>query len=456
VVVASVKSGTYGLPGSRERPRRGRVRSFPSAIPVPMAEVRACPWCSGPARQQGTERGPEIVCRGVRMIVAGALDGGTELELATRLGVSQRHLRRLFHAYLGATADQVARFHRAHRARRLLEDSGLSVTEIASAAGYGSLRQLNRAFQQVFHASPSQLRARRRGSGRLAVIGGLSLRLRYQGQLDWAALLRCLAAQPIQGVEHVGRHYYRRTVMIDGDAGVLELRPGGPGHLVLVAHLPHWDQLVHVVGRARQIAGLDQDVAAPARFLARDPLIGPLVTARPGVRVPGCWDPFEVGVRAIIGQHEPAADVGMQRMLQRLGKPVPELRPFGLTHCFPPAEAVAAAGPAELAALGLSSAAATGITAFADAVASGPGALGCSAGLDQLIPCLTSIAGVGSRRAHYIALRAGEPDAFPVNGHAAARAVTTYRRPVPPQTLGSGWRPWRALAATHLWLDTQQ
>jgi AraC family transcriptional regulator, regulatory protein of adaptative response / DNA-3-methyladenine glycosylase II len=389
------------------------------------------------------------------MIVAGALDGGTELELATRLGVSQRHLRRLFHAHLGATADQVARFHRAHRARRLLEDSGLSVTEIASAAGYGSLRQLNRSFQQVFHASPSQLRACRRGSGWLAAGGGLPLRLWYQGQLDWAALLRCLAAEPIQGVEHVGRDYYRRTVVIDGDAGVLELRPGGPGHLVLVAHLPHWDQLIHVVGRARQIAGLDQDVEAPARFLASDPLIGPLVTARPGVRVPGCWDPFEVGVRAIIGQHEPTADISMQRLLQRLGKPVPELRQSGLTHCFPPAEAVAAAGPAELAALGLSSATATGITAFADAVASRSLELDCSAGLDQLVTCLTSIAGVGSRSAHYVAMRAGEQDAFPVNGHAAASAVTTYRRPKSPQTLSSGWRPWRALAATHLWLATQ-
>ncbi|MDR3034176.1 MAG: helix-turn-helix domain-containing protein, partial [Kitasatospora sp.] len=184
------------------------------------------------------------------MVLAGALDDGTEPELARRLGVSQRHLRRLFHAHLGATADQVARFHRVHRACRLLEDSRLSVTEIASAAGYGSLRQLNRSFQQVFHASPSELRARRRGPGRLAADGGLPLRLWYQGQLDWAALLGCLAAQPVQGVEHVGRQHYRRTVAIDGDAGVLELRPGGSGHLVLVAYLPHWDQLVHVVGLA--------------------------------------------------------------------------------------------------------------------------------------------------------------------------------------------------------------
>jgi AraC family transcriptional regulator of adaptative response / DNA-3-methyladenine glycosylase II len=145
----------------------------------------------------------------------------------------------------------------------------------------------------------------------------------------------------------------------------------------------------------------------------------------------------------------------MQLLLRRLGKHVPELRPFGLTHCFPPAEAVAAAGPAELAALGLSSAAATSIAAFADAVASRQLELDHSAGLDQLITCLTSIAGVGSRCAHYVALRAGEQDAFPVHGLAPAPTVTTHRRPKPPQMLSSGWRPWRALAATHLWLDTQ-
>jgi len=420
-----------------------------------MAGVQACPWCSGRAGQPEIGRATEIVCQGVRMIVAGALDGEIELELATRLGVSQRHLRRLFHAHLGVTGDQLARFHRAHRARRLLEDSAMSVTEIASAAGYGSLRQLNRSFQQVFRVSPSQLRARRRGSGWVAIGESPPLRLRYQGQLDWAALLRCLAAQPIPGVEHIGRQYYMRTVVIDGDPGVLELSPGGPGHLVLVVHLPHWEQLIHVVGRARQIAGLDQDVETPARFLVNDPLIGPLVTARPGVRVPGCWDPFEVGVRAIIGQHEPAADVSMQRLLRGLGTQVPELRQFGLTHCFPPAEVVAAAGISELAAMGLSSAAATSIAAFADAVASRQLELDHSAGLDQLITCLTSIAGVGSRCAHYVALRAGEQDAFPVHGLAPARTATTHRRSKLPQTLSSGWRPWRALAATHLWLDTQ-
>src|SRR5215469_13724861 len=167
--VAAVKSGPYRLPGGRAQPRRDQPSSFPPAGPVWMAGVQACPWCSGRAGQPEIGRATEIVCQGVRMIVAGALDGEIELELATRLGVSQRHLRRLFHAHLGVTGDQLARFHRAHRARRLLEDSAMSVTEIASAAGYGSLRQLNRSFQQVFRVSPSQLRARRRGSGWVAI-----------------------------------------------------------------------------------------------------------------------------------------------------------------------------------------------------------------------------------------------------------------------------------------------
>lgn len=430
--------------------------SFPSAATAEAAALRAClgrpPYRTS---QQLPRHAPELVCLGVRLIVGGMLDDGTEPELAARLEVSARHLRRLFLTHLGATPDQVARFNRAHFARRLLDYTDLSVREVAVAAGYGSLRQLNRSFRQVFRATPSELRAKRYASYRLVADGGLPLRLSYHGQLDWAALLHCLAAQAIPGVEHVSTHGYRRTVVVDGDPGVLELRPGRPGHLVLVAHLPHWEGLIHVVGRARQIASLDEDPDAPARWLAGDQLIGPLVTSRPGVRVPGCWDPFEVGVRAIIGQREPMAAASTQRLIRRLGTPLPGLGQFGLTHCFPAAEAVAAVAAAELAALGLGSATAATIVTFAGAVASGRLELDRSAGLDQLVSSLTAIGGLGIRCAHYIALRLGEPDAFPAVDLAVRRAVTAPGLAGPIEAFGRSWRPWRALAATHLWLDDQ-
>ena len=261
------------------------------------ARLRACPRCRPYQTPHQVLRHRELVCRGVQLILSGALNSGTEGELGALLGVSARHLRRLFLVHLGTTPDQLARLHRAQRACRLLDYTALSVTEIASAAGYGSLRQFNRSFRQAFRFSPSQLRAHRRSTGQLAIAGGVPLRLPYHGLLDWTALTRCLAAQAVPGVERVSTCCYRRTVVVGGDPGVLELRPGGSGYLVLVAHAQHWEELVHIVGRARQIASLDEDPDAAACFLAGDQVIGPLVTARPGVRVPGCWDPFEVGVR---------------------------------------------------------------------------------------------------------------------------------------------------------------
>lgn len=434
----------------------GCVMSFSPAGAAPGGQVRACPRCHpGRVGQHVSWFPPGLVAQGLSLILRGVLDGGTEPELAGRLGLSARHFRRLFLLYLGTTPDQLARSRRIHLACGLLASTDLPVAEVAFAAGYGSLRQLNRSFRQVLGAPPSQLRAERRAGDGLAAATGLRLRLSYQGQLDWAGLAHCLAAQAIPGVEQADVCGYRRSVLIDGDPGVVELRPGGPGHLIVVTYLPRWESLIGVVGRVRHIAGLDADPGTPARLLARDQMVGPLVSARPGVRVPGCWDPFEVGVRAIIAQHEQAAAASTQRLVQRLGKSVPGLGPFGLTHCFPPAETVASAGASGLAALGLGTAAADTVSTFAGALASGRLDLGRGAGLDQMIGSLTAIRGLGTRCAHYIALRLGEPDAFPAFDLAIRRALSITSLPGSAGEPGCSWRPWRALAATHLWLADQ-
>lgn len=454
-MVPTAVHGLCGRPGCGAQPGLGHVMSVPLVEAARNGELRAGPQCR-PYRmgQHLSWRPPGLVAQALSLILHGMLDGGTESELAGRLGVSARHLRRLFLVYLGATPDQLARFRRVQFACSLLNDTDLPVTEVAFAAGYGSLRQLNRSFRQVFGAPPSQFRAKQRVADGLVPAGGLKLRLSYHGQLDWAALVHCLAAQAIPGVEQVSACGYRRSVLIDGDPGVVELRPGEPHFLILVAYLPHWEGLIHIVGRVRHIADLDNDPDTAERLMAPDPLVGPLVSARPGVRVPGCWDPFEVGVRAIIGQHELAAATSTQRLVCRLGKSVPGLRPFGLTHCFPSAETVASAGTSELVSLGLGSAADT-ITRFAGALASGRLDLDRSAGLDRLISSLTAIRGLGTRCAHYIALRLGEPDAFPAFDLAVRRAFTATSLLGPIDTPSCGWRLWRALAATHLWLADQ-
>ena len=167
--------------------------------------------------------------------------------------------------------------------------------------------------------------SRRRRSDRLVAADGLSLRLPYDGVLDWCSLVGYFEARAIPGVESVSGEIYRRTIVAGGEPGVLELLPGGDDHLLLRVHLPHWDELMHVVSRARRIANLDADMEEPTEQLADDPVVGPLLRKRPGLRVPGTWDPYETGVRAILGQQVSVAGANTLagRLVERLGTPVP-------------------------------------------------------------------------------------------------------------------------------------
>jgi AraC family transcriptional regulator, regulatory protein of adaptative response / DNA-3-methyladenine glycosylase II len=453
-VFAVVTTGIYCRPTCGAQPRPGNVRPFPLAAAAEAAGYRACLRCRPYRAPQSVPwTSPELVCRAVRLILDGALDGATEAQLGRRLGVSARHLRRLFIAHLGVTPDGLARSARAHFARRLLDDTDLTITEIAFAAGFGSQRQFNRACQEVFRASPHALRAKRRKTDRLVADGGLLLRLPFAGPLDWDATVAYLAARVAPGVEHVSDAVYRRTITVAGDPGVLELYPGGDDHLLLRAHLPHWEELVHLVNRARHIANLDLDLDEPARELAADPIIGPLLRARPGVRPPGTFDPFETGVRAIIAQRDGigAANTITRRLVERLGAPVPGLQHLGLTHTFPQPDTLAGA---DLTGLGLSSARQTAVRAFARAVADGTVRLDRSVTLDRLVATVSELDGLGPLTAQYLAFRLGEPDAWPMDGPDLPRvlAASTHRSRTAGIAPAEQWRPWRAVAATHLQL----
>jgi AraC family transcriptional regulator, regulatory protein of adaptative response / DNA-3-methyladenine glycosylase II len=450
---AVVTTGIYCRPGCSAQPRAENVRAYPLAAAAEAAGYRACLRCR-PYRspQSFSWDAPELVCRAVRLILDGALDGKSEIELGARLGVSARHLRRLFTVHLGVTPDGLARSARAHFARRLLDDTDLTITQIAYAAGFGSLRQFNRACQEIFRASPGMLRARRRKSDRLVADGGLALRLSFHEPLDWESMVAYFAAQAIPGVEHVDGSTYRRTIVIDGDPGVLELFPGGEDHLVLLAHLPHWEELIHVFDRARRIASLDFDLESASQRLARDAAVGPLLRDRPGVRPPGTWDAFETGVRAIIGQQLTVAASAtiVGRLVERLGGSVAGLEQLGLSRTFPSAETLAVA---DLTGLGLTRGRAEAVRSFARAVVEDAIRLDGSMSLDQLVAAVTAVDGLGPWTAHYLALRLGEPDACPTTDLALRQALA-------PRIARSGrtleqvtdrWRPWRALATAQLW-----
>jgi len=233
----------------------------------------------------------------MRLIVDGVLNEQLEGDLARRLGVSPRHLRRLFLEHVGATPDQVARSARAHFARRLLDDSDLPITDVAFAAGFGSVRQMSRVMHDVFHASPTTLRAKRRQSDRLVADGGLDTRLTFHPPFDGDRVMAFLAARAIPGVESIAGGIYRRTIEVDGLTGALEVWRDGD-HLIARFHLPRWEGLIHHMARVRRLFDLDHDPAAVAAALSDDPTLAPWPT---GLRVPGCWDPFEAGVRAIVG-----------------------------------------------------------------------------------------------------------------------------------------------------------
>jgi AraC family transcriptional regulator of adaptative response / DNA-3-methyladenine glycosylase II len=253
----------------------------------------------------------------------------------------------------------------------------------------------------------------------------------------------------VDGVEVIDGEIYRRTILVDGEPGVIEVSPGGDDHLLLRAHLPYWEGLIHVVQQVRRMFGLDQPV--DDRF-GSDPVLAGVVASRPGLRVPGSWDGFEVGVRAILGQQVTVtgARTLAGRLVRELGTPVPGLSELGLTHTFPSAGAVA---DGDLSGVGLTGARITALGAFAAAVRDGDVRLDGSVSLDDFVSSVVELPGLGDWTAQYLALRLGEADAFPAGDLGLRKALANGAVPTAREVeaRAEAWRPWRASAAIHLW-----
>lgn len=446
---AVATTGIYCRPGCGAKPRAENVRKFELAAAAEAAGFRACLRCR-PYRVAGPvgADAPEIVCRAVQLIIGGGLDEGTEAGLGARLAVSPRHLRRMFNDHLGVTPDQLARSRRAHFARRLLDDTDLTAADVAFASGFGSLRQFNREMRAVFRASPRELRERRRRTDRLAADGGLTMRLPFRPPLDWDSMVAFLAARAVPGVESVEDRVYRRTISLDSGPGVLEVHPGDADHLLLRAHLPYWEGLIHVVERVSRLVGVDADVSPAVTHLADDMAIGKLVSARPGIRVPGAWGPLEVAVGAIVAQDYDRATAReqMESLVDALGQPVAGLT-HGLTHLFPSADVLAGE---DLTATGLSQPTAGVIRSLAARVIAGTVVLDEGVAADELVAAVTAVDGIGAGTAQLIALRLGHRDAFPWPDPEVHRGLDRIGILDPGEQVAANWRPWRAVAATHL------
>lgn len=457
-----VTTGIYCRAGCPASPKQINVERYRSPVAAEAAGFRPCLRCR-PDRLPPTwpaDGAPDALRRALLLLGEGTLDEAAEDDLARQVGLSGRQLRRLFLQHVGATPALVARSRRAHFARRLLDETDLTVTEITFAAGFASVRQMNRVMQDVFRFSPKDLRAKRRERDRLVADGGLPLRTPYTRPFSFGDQLRFLDARAIAGVESVGPATYRRTISTCGHPGMIEVSDLDDGHLLIVAHLPTYSALIDDVARVRRIFGLDSPAAGSIPALAHDRLLALMIDARPGLRLAGAWDRFEMAVRIVVSQQISmrGARTILGRIVERFGTRVPGLTEVGLTHLFPTAERLANAKESELAGLGMPGARAATIRGLARAYVSEQLSLEPSLPLDVLLEQLMALPGVGPWTAECIALRAvGHHDAFPAGDLGLRRALGRARNEgsAPPagelRDIAEGWRPHRGLAAMHLW-----
>ncbi len=459
VFVGVHTTGIYCRPICPARsPKRENVSFYFSAAAAQAAGFRPCLRCRpelspDTAAWHGTS---DTVARALALIETGALDHGSVEDLAASLGVGGRQLRRLFQQHLEATPVAVAQTRRVLLAKQLIHDTHLTMTEVALASGFGSVRRFNETFRQLFGRAPAALR-RARGAETIET-GAVTVRLPYRTPFDWDAMLAFLGARAIPGVESVASGQYARTFAIDGCSGTLVVAPGDLNTLRATVRFPRLDALPRIIARVRRVFDLGADPTLIDAHLARDPLLAPLVAARPGLRAPGAWDNFELAARAILGQQisVPVATSIAGRIVAAFGTECddPAAGALGLTHLFPRPDQLASA---EVAGLGLMPGArATAVTGLAAAVAVDPALLGPYRDLGGAVSALRSLPGIGNWTAQYVALRAlREPDAFPSADAGLLRAMAelTGQRPTPAEALAraDAWRPWRAYAVMHLW-----
>lgn len=441
-------------------PKRENVRFFRHAAAAQEAGFRPCLRCRPElAPDLFASLGPSgVVARALRLIAEGALDEGSVAGLASGLGVTERHLRRLCVSQLGASPVAIAQNRRILFAKQLISQTDLSLAEIALAAGFGSIRRFNDVMQTTYARTPRELRRGREEAPARDPGAPITLSLGFNPPYDWPALVEFLAKRAIPGVESVSTTRYSRTIEIDGSHGFVHVSPAHDGCALHVSiSFPKIAALGQIVERLRGMFDLHTNIHVIAEQFAADPVLGPLVALRPGVRVPGAWDPFELAVRAILGQQVSvgAATTLAGRLVAAFGTTLPhdQQTNHSLSHVFP---APARLAEADLTTIGLPKARASAITQLAATVAAQPTLLTSYRDLDDVIGRLTALPGIGPWTAHYIAMRAlREPDAFPAHDlglrHGFARNGGSDSAAALLEA-AEAWRPWRAYAAMHLWM----
>lgn len=458
-------TGIYCRPSCVARtPKRCNVSFFRTAAAAQAAGLRACRRCRPDAVPGSPEWNvrADAVGRVMRAIGDGVVERVGISGLAAALGYSGRHLHRMVVGELGVGPLALARAQRAHTARILIETTELPIGDVAFAAGFTSIRQFNDTIHEVFARTPSELR---RGTTTYpAAATGLTLRLAHRAPYDRPALLNFLTGHAVPGIEEVVGGTYRRVLDLPHGPAVVELTPD-ERHSVAVLRLADLRDLATAVARCRRILDADHDPLAVRDALGDDPLIGPLIRERPGLRVPGSPDGFESAVRTVIGQ-QISVRGGITltgRVVQVCGTRLPE-PDGGLTHIFPRPEVMA---ETDLTGLGMTGARIRTLGSLASAVVDGTVCLDISADRGATMQALQSLPGIGGWTASYVAMRGlSDPDVFLGGDLVARRALDaldldhpdpapvrgpTRIRAAEADQLARAWAPWRSYALMHLW-----
>lgn len=424
--------------------RAANVTYYPTAAAAAEAGFRPCLRCR-PETAPGTPAWlgtSTTVARGLRLIGEGALDTGSVDDLAARLGVTGRHLARLFREHLGASPVTVAQTRRLQFAKRLIDESRMNFSDIALAAGFGSLRRFNHTVQRTWGRSPRALRQLRQqkkalrrgpnvpqGDQARETGDGVTLGITLRTPFDARHWLEFLHRRAIPGVEHVTHDTYSRVHVFgsDGGAGSVQIRPCEEQGLALITvrGVPP-AELFDVMRRARALLDADADPASIHATLSRDRMLAKCLRKHPGLRLPGAWDAFELAVRAVLGQQISlaAARTLAARIVERFGVRLDTSLAPNLTHAFPSPRVIATA---DLRGVGLPAKRADALRGLAAAIANGN--VDFSVTPTELCETLQALPGIGAWTAQYIAMRAlRDPDALPASDLGCGRCSVTRSR----------------------------
>jgi AraC family transcriptional regulator of adaptative response / DNA-3-methyladenine glycosylase II len=425
-----------------KRPLLKNIEFFPSAAAAEAGGLRPCRRCR-PECSPGTPAwlgSSASVIRALRLLDGFAETPQSLTDLCAKLGIGERQLRRLFHQHLGASPQAILSTRRLDFARHLVDQSTLSISDVAFASGFESLRRFNDAFKKRFGLAPQQARRQHPPAET-----GVRLRLAYRPPYQWGLLLAFLRGRALPGVELVSDDRYVRSLNIDGYFGWLEVTHDPNAAALWLRIELHPSQLMKAVTRIKQLFDLEADPVAIQSTLEEDPALKARVKKLPGLRVPGAWDGFELAVRAILGQQVSVAGARTLagRLVTQFGKPA--TGPTGITHHFPTPEAIRRA-PVEI--VGLPKKRAQTIRDLAAAIDDRKLVLHEASDWQSARETLLAIPGIGPWTVEYISMRAlRDPDAFPSTDLIVKRMV---------KHLGESgeceaWRPWRAYATMYLW-----